>query len=86
MAISGTERAEAGNNSRSLMTMTRSERWAVRALYGGLGFTVVAMSVPFVDHTTENVLADHLPPLLGWVGLLPGVAGLLAVTLLWRKR
>jgi hypothetical protein len=27
-----------------------------------------------------------LPPLLGWVGMLPCLAGLLAVILLWRKQ
>jgi hypothetical protein len=142
---------------------TRHERSAVGAMYLGLGLTVVAMVVPYVDHATANVLAGHiragypsytparidsavttylvylsavgalgvvcwlsaiwalkagqrwvrgaaivllvlgtgialtdllvrdtsgetgLPPLLGWVGVLPCLAGLLAVTLLWRR-
>ena len=27
-----------------------------------------------------------LPPLLGWAGVLPGLAGLVAVALLWKDR
>jgi hypothetical protein len=132
-------------------------------MYTGLGLTVVALIVLYVDHATANVLADHiragyptyaqtridsavtaylvylsvvgalgiicwlgtiralkagkrwargaatamfalgtgialidllvkdtsgdtgLPPLLGWAGILPCLAGLLAVTLLWRR-
>ena len=148
---------------RSLMTTAHHERSAIGAMYVGLGLTVVAMIVPYVDHATANVLADHirvgypayaqaridsavttylvylsvvgalgiicwlwtvwavkagkrwargaatvmfalgtgialidllvkdtsgdtgLPPLLGWAGMLPCLAGLLAVTLLWRR-
>ena len=133
------------------------------AMYAGLGLTVIAMIISFVDHATANVLASHiragypaytrarigsavttylvyltvvgalgivswlatilavkagkpwargaatamfalgtgialidllirdtsgdtgLPPLLGWAGVLPCLAGLLAVTLLWRR-
>jgi hypothetical protein len=132
-------------------------------MYAGLGLAVVTVIVPYVDHATANMLADHirdgyptytqaridsavttylvylsvvgalgiicwlwaiwavkagkrwargaatamlthgtgialidllvkdtskdtgLPPLLGWAGLLPCLAGLLAVTLLWRR-
>jgi hypothetical protein len=132
-------------------------------MYAGLGLTVVALIVLYVDHVTANVLADHiragypayaqaridsavttylvylsvvgalgiicwlgtiralkagkrwargaatvmfalgtgialidllvrdtsgdtgLPPLLGWAGMLPCLAGLLAVMLLWRR-
>lgn len=145
------------------MTTAHHERPAIGAMYAGLGLTVVAMIVPYVDHATANVLADHirvgypayaqaridsavttylvylsvvgalgiicwlgtiralkagkrwargaatvmfalgtgialidllvrdtsgdtgLPPLLGWAGMLPCLAGLLAVTLLWRR-
>lgn len=145
------------------MTTAHHERPAIGAMYTGLGLTVVAMIVPYVDHATANVLADHirvgypayaqaridsavttylvylsvvgalgiicwlgtiralkagkrwargaatvmfalgtgialidllvrdtsgdtgLPPLLGWAGMLPCLAGLLAVTLLWRR-
>lgn len=145
------------------MTTTHHERSAIGAMYAGLGLTLVAIIVPYVDHATANVLADHiragypeytqahidsavttylvylsvvgalgiicwlwtiravkagkrwargaatavfalgtgialtdllvkdtsgdtgLPPLLGWAGMLPCLAGLLAVTLLWRR-
>jgi hypothetical protein len=145
------------------MTTTHHERSAIGAMYAGLGLTVVALIVPYVDHATANVLAGHiragypaytqaridsavtaylvylsvvgalgiigwlwtiravkagkrwargaatavfalgtgialidllvrdtsgdvgLPPLLGWVGMLPCLAGLLAVMLLWRR-
>ena len=143
---------------------TSDQRSAIRAMYAGLGLTVVAMLVPYVDHATANVLAGHiragypayaqarigsavttylvylsvvgalgivcwlwtiravkagrrwargaattvfalgtaialtdllikdtsgqtgLPPLLGWAGVIPCLAGLLAVVLLWRRR
>ena len=145
------------------MTTTYHERPAIGAMYAGLGLTVVALIVLYVDHVTANVLADHirvgypayaqaridsavttylvylsvvgalgiicwlgtiralkagkrwargaatvmfalgtgialidllvrdtsgdtgLPPLLGWAGMLPCLAGLLAVMLLWRR-
>ena len=145
------------------MTTAHHERSAIGAMYAGLGLTVVAVIVAYVDHATANVLAGHiragypgytqaridtavttylvylsvvgvlgilcwlaairavkagkrwargaatamfalgtgiavidllvkdtsgdtgLPPLLGWAGMLPCLAGLLAVTLLWRR-
>ena len=145
------------------MNTTYHERPAIGAMYLGLGLTVVAMIVPYVNHATANVLAAHiragyptytparidsavttylvyltvvgalgiicwllaiwaarmgkrwvrgaatamlalgagiavmdllvrdtsgdtgLPSLLGWVGVLPCLAGLLAVTRLWRR-
>ncbi|MEV0967356.1 hypothetical protein [Microtetraspora glauca] len=145
------------------MTKTRHAQSAIGAMYAGLGLTVVAMIVPWIDLATGNVLAGHiragyptfpqgridtavmtwlvclsvvgalgiicwfcaiwaartgkrwargvvtlvfalglgialfdllvrdtsgdtgLPPLLGWVGMLPCLAGLLAVALLWRR-
>jgi hypothetical protein len=143
--------------------MTHHERSAIGAMYAGLGLTVAALIVLYVDHATGNVLAGHiragyptytparidtavttylvylsvvgavgiicwlatiwaikagkrwargaatalfalgtgvavidllvkdtsgdtgLPTLLGWAGVLPCLAGLLAVTLLWRR-
>jgi hypothetical protein len=145
------------------MTTTRHERSAIGAMYAGLGLTVITTIVPYLDHVTGNMLADHiragyptypqqridtaamtwlvylsvvgvlgivfwswaiwatragkwwirgyatvmlalgagialfnlfvrdtsrdtgLPPLLGWVGILPSLAGLVGVTLLWRR-
>ena len=37
---------------RSLMTTAHHERSAIGAMYAGLGLTVVAMIVPYVDHAT----------------------------------
>ena len=143
--------------------LVKHERSAILAMYAGVALTVVAIIVPYVDHATANVLADHiragyptytqaridtavttylvyvsiigalgvicwfwtiravnagkrwareaatamfvlgtgialfdllvkdtsgdtgLPPLLGWIGLLPCLAGFLAVTLLWMR-
>ncbi len=145
------------------MSTTRHQQLAIGAMYAGLGLTVVATVVLYVDRFTGTMLADHiragyptysqdridtavltyliylsvlgavgvtcwllairavragkrwarsaatvvfalgagialfnllvrdtsgdtgLPPLLGGVGMLPALAGLLAVTLLWRK-
>ena len=144
------------------MTPAHQERSAISVMYAGLGLTIVAMTVPYVDHATANVLAGHiragypaytqarvnsavttylvylsivgalgilcwlwtiwavkvgkrwargaattmfalgtgialldlvikdtsgdtgLPPLVGWAGMLPCLAGLIAVTLLWK--
>jgi hypothetical protein len=145
------------------MATEHPERSVVAAMFGGLGLTVVALIVPYLDHATANILASHirdgyptytqaridsdatiylvylsvvgalgiacwlwtiravtagkrwaraastaaftvgtavalvdllikdtsgstgLPPMLGWAGMLPCLAGLLAVTLLWRR-
>ena len=145
------------------MTKTRRERPAIGAMFTGLGLTVVATVVPYVDRATTHLLADHiragyptytdtrvdsavttylvvssvvgalgvlawlwtiwavkagkrwarpaatvmfalgtsvgltglltkdtsgetgLPPMLGWIGMAPCLAGLLAVALLWRR-
>jgi hypothetical protein len=145
------------------MTKKRHDRLAIAAMYTGLGLTVIATIVPYLDRATTHLLADHiragyptytqeaidsaatsylvylsvvgalgilgwlstiwavkagkrwargaattmfalgtgialtdllirdtsgdtgLPPLLGWVGMLACLAGLLAVTLLWRR-
>lgn len=40
--------------------LTRHERSAIGAMYAGLGFTVAAMIVLYVDHATGNMLAGHL--------------------------
>ena len=143
--------------------MTHHDRSAIGAMYAGLGLTVAAMIILYVDHATGSVLVGHiragypsygqvridaavttyliylsvlgalgvlswlctiwaastrkpwarwvatalfaagtsiaafnllvkdtsgdtgLPPLLGWVGMLPSLAGLLAVIFLWRR-
>lgn len=145
------------------MTRTRHERRVIGAMYTGLGLTVTATALPYVDLGTGHLLADHiragypaytqarvdsavtaylvllsvigalgviawlwstwavkagkrwarpavtvmfalgtsvgltgllttdtsgetgLPPALGWAGMVPCLAALLAVTLLWRR-
>jgi hypothetical protein len=41
------------------MTTTQRQR-ALRAMYVGLVATIVATIVPYVDHATSNLLADHI--------------------------
>ncbi|MFL5976304.1 MAG: hypothetical protein ACJ76G_14340 [Solirubrobacterales bacterium] len=35
-------------------------RSAIGAMYAGIGLTIVALIVPYIDHATANVLADHI--------------------------
>jgi hypothetical protein len=54
--------------------------WAATALFAlGTGTAVFNLLV------TDTSGDTGLPPLLGWAGILPCLAGLLAVTLLWRR-
>ncbi|MEV5977468.1 hypothetical protein [Streptomyces sp. NPDC052114] len=142
----------------------RHGRGALAAMYAGLGLTVAATALPYVDRTTTHLLADHvragypaytearvdaavttyvalltvigalgaaawlwsawavragkrwarpaattlfalgaaigltglltedtsgdtgLPPALGWAGMAPGLAALVAIALLWRRQ
>jgi hypothetical protein len=65
--------------------------WAVKAgkrWARGVSTTLFAAgtSVALTDLLIRDTSGDTgLPPLLGWAGLLPSLAGLLAVVLLWRK-
>src|SRR5947209_515895 len=47
---------------RSSMTnvLVKHERAAIVPMYAGLALTVVAMIIPYIDHATANVLADHI--------------------------
>ena len=46
--------------------------------------TALGTAVALVDLLIKDTSGDTgLPPLLGWAGMLPCLAGLLAVTLLW---
>ena len=40
--------------------LVKHERSAIVAMYAGVALTVVATIVPYVDHATANVLADHI--------------------------
>ncbi|WP_285564893.1 hypothetical protein OG521_24215 [Streptomyces sp. NBC_01463] len=42
------------------MTKTRSARGAAGAMYAGLGLTVAATVLPYVDRATTHRLADHI--------------------------
>jgi hypothetical protein len=66
--------------------------WAVKAgkRWAGVGVatvfvlgTTVALTELLIRDTSGDV---GLPPLLGWVGILPCLAGLLAVTEVWSSR
>jgi hypothetical protein len=47
---------------------------------------VLAAGVALTDLLIKDTSGDTgLPPLLGWVGVAPSLAGLVAVTLLWRR-
>jgi hypothetical protein len=65
--------------------------WAVKAgkrwvRVGATATFALATSIALFDLLVNDTSGDTgLPPLLGWVGLLPCLAGLLAVTLLFRK-
>jgi hypothetical protein len=68
------------STSRAVKAGKRWARAAATAMFA-LG-TGIALFDLIVKDTSGDT---GLPPLLGWVGMLPSLAGLLAVTLLWRK-
>ena len=55
-------------------------RWVATVLFAAS--TSIALANLLVKDTSGDA---GLPPLLGWVGMLPSLAGLLAVIFLWRK-
>jgi hypothetical protein len=67
----------------SIRAVKAKRRWAretVTAIF------VLATAIALFGLMIKDTSGDTgLPPLLGGVGLLPCVAGLLAVSLLWRK-
>ena len=67
----------------TIRTVHAGKRWARGAatVMFALG-TSIALFDLFVKDTSGDT---GLPPLLGWIGMLPCLAGLLAVTLLWRR-
>jgi hypothetical protein len=59
------------------------KRWA-RAV--ATAMFALGTSVALTDLLIKDTSGDTgLPPLLGWVGVLPCLPGLLAVTFLWRR-
>ena len=65
--------------------------WAVRAGKGwARGVATAIFAAATIVALTDLLIKDTsgatgLPPLLGWIGILPCLAGLLAVGLLWRR-
>ena len=59
------------------------KRWARGA---ATAMFVLGTGIALIDLLIRDTSGDTgLPPLLGWAGVLPCLAGLLAVTLLWRR-
>jgi len=65
---------------RAVASGARWARWTATALF--LLGTTVALSALLVRDTSGDA---GLPPLLGWLGILPCLAGAVAVTMLWRQ-
>ena len=68
--------------------------WAVWAVKAGKRWArgaatalfALGTAIALIDLLVKDTSGDTgLPPLLGWAGMLPCLAGLLAVTLLWRR-
>ncbi len=68
----------------AIWAVRAGKRWARGAATAmfALGTGVALFDLLIKDTSGET----GLPPLLGWAGMLPCLAGLLAVALLWRKR
>ena len=68
----------------TIWAVTAEKRWArwiaTAAFALGTGIALIDLLV------TDTSGDTGLPPLLGWVGMLPCLAGLFAVTLLWKER
>lgn len=68
---------------RTIWAVKAGKRWARG---GAAAMFVLATSIALFDLLVKDTSGDTgLPPLLGWAGLLPCLAGLLAVTLLFKK-
>jgi hypothetical protein len=68
--------------------------WTIRAVKAGkrwgravaTALLALAAAIALFDLLVKDTSGDTvLPPLLGWIGLLPCLAGLVAVTLLFKK-
>ncbi|GGM79897.1 hypothetical protein ACFFX1_44905 [Dactylosporangium sucinum] len=66
----------------AIWAVRTGKRWArsVATLVFALGAGIALFNLLVKDTSGDT----GLPPLLGWVGVLPCLAGLLVVTLLWR--
>lgn len=60
----------------------RQKRWA---RWSALAFFIAAVSTALFNLLIRDTSgATGLPPLLGWAGILPCIAGLAATALMWR--
>jgi predicted permease len=67
----------------TIRAVKAGKRWArggATAMFA-LG-TAIALTDPLIKDTSGDT---GLPPLLGWAGMLPCPAGLIAVVLLWTR-
>ena len=68
----------------TIWAVRTGKRWARSAV---TAMFVLGTSTALTALLTEDTSGDAgLSPLLAWIGLLPGVAGLAAVTMLWRGK
>ena len=67
----------------TIRIVNAGKRWARGA---ATAMFALATGIALFDLLVKDTSGDTgLPPLLGWIGMLPCLAGLLAVTLLWRR-
>jgi hypothetical protein len=67
----------------TIWAVKAGKRWARGA---ATAIFVLGTGIAVLDLLIKDTSGDTgLPPLLGWAGMLPCLAGLLAVTLLWRR-
>ena len=68
----------------AIWAVKAGKRWARGA---ATALFALGTGIALTDLLVKDTSGDTgLPPLLGWAGMLPSLAGLLAVTLLWRRR
>ena len=67
----------------TIWALKAGKRWARG---GATTMFVLGTGIALIDLLIKDTSGDTgLPPLLGWAGMLPCLAGLLAVVLLWRR-
>ncbi|MDC5697197.1 hypothetical protein OO014_07990 [Intrasporangium calvum] len=68
----------------AIRSVRKRRRWARTTATGlfGAGLAVALFNLVVRDTSGDT----GLPPLLAWIGMLPALAGLLAVALLWRSQ
>jgi hypothetical protein len=67
----------------AIWAVKAGKRWARGA---ATALFVLGTGIALIDLLIKDTSGDTgLPPLLGWAGMLPCLAGLLAIVLLWRR-